>query len=52
MINWPRAIDRNREALPRVVAALFAMAGLGEGDKATPPQWRIAGDDLCADIGD
>ena len=30
-INWPRATERNREALLRIIAALFAMAGLAEG---------------------
>ncbi|WP_210325797.1 hypothetical protein [Oricola nitratireducens] len=39
MINWPRAIDRNREALLRIVAALFVLAGRGEGDAvATLPR--------------
>ena len=28
MINWPRAIERNRAALLRIVEALFAMTGL------------------------
>ena len=28
MINWDKAIARNRDALLRIVAALFAMAGL------------------------
>ena len=39
MINWPRAIDRNRDALLRIVEVLFAMAGLGEGvgHPAAPP---------------
>ena len=38
-INWARAIARNRDALLRIVAALFAMAGLGEGDSvATLPR--------------
>jgi hypothetical protein len=34
MINWDKAIARNREALLRVLAALFAMAGLSDGDTA------------------
>jgi hypothetical protein len=39
MINWTRAIERNREALLRVLAALFAMAGLSDGDTvATLPR--------------
>ncbi len=39
MINWDRAIARNREALPRILAALFAMAGLAGGEAvATLPR--------------
>ena len=39
MINWDKAIARNREALLRIVAALFAMAGLAEGETlATLPR--------------
>jgi hypothetical protein len=39
MINWPRAIDRNRDALLRIVEVLFVLAGLGEGDAvATLPR--------------
>ena len=34
MINWPLAIERNREALLRIVEVLFAMAGLAEGRAA------------------
>jgi hypothetical protein len=30
MINWDRAIERNRDALLRIVAMLFALAGLNE----------------------
>ncbi|WP_210326066.1 hypothetical protein [Oricola nitratireducens] len=30
MMNWDRAIERNRDALLRVVAMLFALAGLDE----------------------
>lgn len=30
-MNWQRAIERNREALLRIVAVLFTMAGLDEG---------------------
>ncbi|MFZ2101519.1 MAG: hypothetical protein WAU86_13235, partial [Oricola sp.] len=30
MVNWPVAIERNREALLRIVAMLFAIAGLDE----------------------
>jgi hypothetical protein len=30
MVNWALAIDRNRDALLRIVEALFAMAGLSE----------------------
>ncbi len=33
-MDWALAIDRNREALLRIVAALFAMAGLAEGANA------------------
>jgi hypothetical protein len=39
MIDWDKAIARNRDALLRIVAALFAMSGLGEGDSvATLPR--------------
>jgi hypothetical protein len=34
MINWPRAIERNRDALRRIVAMLFVMAGLADGEMA------------------
>ncbi|WP_210325984.1 hypothetical protein [Oricola nitratireducens] len=34
-INWDRAIARNRDALLRILAALFAMAGLGEREPVT-----------------
>ncbi|WP_210325903.1 hypothetical protein [Oricola nitratireducens] len=34
-INWDKAIARNRDALLRVLAALFAMAGLAGGVTAT-----------------
>jgi hypothetical protein len=34
-INWDRAIARNREALLRILAALFAMAGFAGGATAT-----------------
>ncbi len=30
-MDWPLAISRNRDALLRIVAALFALAGLAEG---------------------
>ena len=30
-MDWALAIERNREPLLRIVAALFAMIGLGEG---------------------
>ena len=30
MVNWPVAIERNRDALLRIVAMLFAIAGLDE----------------------
>ncbi len=30
-MDWPLAIDRNRDQLLRIIAALFAMAGLSEG---------------------
>ena len=33
-INWARAIARNRDALLRIVAALFAMVGLADGEVA------------------
>jgi len=40
--NWPLAIERNRDALLRVVAALFFMAGLDEGGADMMPRrvWR------------
>ncbi|MFZ2102206.1 MAG: hypothetical protein WAU86_16750, partial [Oricola sp.] len=31
MVNWPVAIERNRAALLRIVAMLFAIAGLDDG---------------------
>ena len=34
-MDWDRAIERNREPLLRIVAALFAMIGL-----AKPVKWR------------
>jgi hypothetical protein len=37
-INWDRTIARNRNALLRIVAALFLMAGLDEGGNATLPR--------------
>ncbi|WP_210326091.1 hypothetical protein [Oricola nitratireducens] len=38
-INWDRAIARNRDALLRILAALFAMAGLVDGESgATLPR--------------
>jgi len=38
-MNWELAIERNREALQRIVAALFAMAGLaGDLTTATLPR--------------
>jgi hypothetical protein len=40
LMNWPKAIERNRDAFYRIVAALFAMAALGEGETvATPPRF-------------
>ncbi len=30
-MDWPLAIDRNRDALRRIIAALFALAGLAPG---------------------
>jgi hypothetical protein len=42
MSNWPAAIEKNRAALLRVVAALFFYAGLDEGGADTVPRrvWR------------
>jgi hypothetical protein len=38
-MNWARVIARNRDALLRIVAALFAMAGLADGEMtATLPR--------------
>ena len=38
-MNWDLAIERNREALERIVMALFALVGLGEGGSvATLPR--------------
>lgn len=38
-MDWPLAIDRNRDALRRIVAALFALAGLGgAGSGSTLPR--------------
>jgi hypothetical protein len=38
-LDWPLAIDRNRDALRRIVAALFALAGLaGAGSGSTLPR--------------
>ncbi len=34
-MDWPLAIDRNREALRRIIAALFALAGLAPGGTLT-----------------
>ena len=36
-MDWDRVIERNREALKRVLAMLVAMAGLG-ADALTSPQ--------------
>ncbi len=48
MINWTRAIERNREALLRIVAALFAMAGLAEGEIRSPLCRAISTTTSCA----
>ncbi len=40
-INWDKAIARNREALLRIVAALFAMAGIAEGRVAATLPRRL-----------
>ncbi len=38
-MDWPLAIDRNREALKRIIAALFALAGIaGAGYVSTLPR--------------
>ncbi|MCI5078598.1 hypothetical protein [Oricola sp.] len=41
--DWQAAIDRNREALLRIVAVLFVRAGLDEGgaDLVTRRAWRV-----------
>ncbi|MCI5077247.1 hypothetical protein [Oricola sp.] len=43
IFDWQAAIDRNREALLRIVAVLFVRAGLDEGgaDQVTRRAWRI-----------
>lgn len=42
-MDWPLAIDRNRDALRRIVAALFALAGLaGVGSVSTLPRHVFA----------
>jgi len=43
MFNWPLAIERNRDALLRIVAVLFAYAGLDEGGADEVPRrvWRM-----------
>ena len=39
--DWPGAIARNRNALQRIVAALFIQAGLdGDGADTLPPAVR------------
>jgi hypothetical protein len=38
-MDWNLAIERNREALKRVLAMLVAMAGLGGGAALTSPLW-------------
>ncbi|MCI5076389.1 hypothetical protein [Oricola sp.] len=42
IFDWQAAIDRNREALLRIVAVLFVRAGLDEGgaDLVTRRAWR------------
>ena len=42
MIDWPGAIQRNRDALLRIVAVLFVYAGLDEGGADAVPRriWR------------
>ena len=41
-VNWPGAIERNRDALLRIVAVLFVLAGLDEGGADSVPRrvWR------------
>ncbi|MCI5075410.1 hypothetical protein [Oricola sp.] len=43
IFDWQVAIDRNREALLRIVAVLFVRAGLDEGgaDQVTRRAWRV-----------
>ena len=52
--NWAGAIELNREALTRIVAALFAMLGL-DGDDATeriaPRLHRVCTAPCCASSG-
>jgi hypothetical protein len=43
-MDWNAAIERNREALKRIVAALAAMAGLAIGQ--SPPLWGKPAPDL------
>jgi len=38
-MDWNLAIERNREALKRIVAMLAAMAGLASAASSTSPLW-------------
>jgi hypothetical protein len=40
-MDWPLAISRNRDALLRIVAALFALVGLNEGTGSPPAVYRL-----------
>src|SRR5262245_13036473 len=40
-MDWALAIERNREPLLRIVAALFAMIGLGEGGAIERLSWPL-----------
>jgi hypothetical protein len=40
-MDWALAIERNREPLVRIVAALFAMIGLGEGGAVERLSWPV-----------
>jgi hypothetical protein len=40
-MNWEEAIERHRESLLRIVAALFAMVGLGQGGMVERLSWPL-----------
>ena len=40
-MDWEKAIERNRDALQRIVLALFAMIGLAEGGTVERLAWPL-----------